>query len=178
MLIPIVCNNIPTWDYWRRVLDAASLHQAPDPRSNGSVPHLVEGRTEDTVGSLGGDSEEAVSRLRDREVVGLQVRTIHEFGRFAGDAVVPKVHLELGDQVGSDDGEGGRVGAELGEEGLRLAHDGGGWKGLRWETLEENPQRLAREAGLGCTCASACRFESRSRLKCKSKTDGEYVGRN
>ena len=131
MLIPIVCNNIPTWDYWRKVLDAASLHQAPDPRSNGSVPHLVEGRTEDTVGSLGGDSEEAVSRLRDREVVGLQVRTIHEFGRFAGDAVVPKVHLELGDQVGSDDGEGGRVGAELGEEGLRLAHDGGGWKGLR-----------------------------------------------
>ena len=48
----------------------------------------------------------------------------------------------------------------------------------RWETLEENPQRLAREAGLGCTCAPACRFESRSRLKCKSKTDGEYVGRN
>ena len=42
--------------------------------------------------------------------------------------------------------------------------------------MEENPQRLAREAGLGCTCAPACRFESRSRLKCKSKTDGEYVG--
>jgi hypothetical protein len=86
-----------------------SFHRVPDLRSNGSIPHLFEARIEDTVGSLGGDSEEAVSKLQDREVVGLEIRTIQEFGRAAGDAVVPEIYLELGDQVGSDDGEGLRV---------------------------------------------------------------------
>ena len=56
--------------------------------------------------SLGGDLEEARPRRGDGEGVGLEVRTPEEFGRVAGDAVVPEVHLELGDQVGGDDSEG------------------------------------------------------------------------
>ena len=71
----------------RRVLEAAGLHRSQDLRSDGT-PHSVEPCTEDTVGSLGGDFEGAVSKLRDREVVGLDIRAPQEFGRAAGDAVV------------------------------------------------------------------------------------------
>ena len=94
------------FDFQRRVLEIASLHRLPGLRSDGRIPHLIESRAEDTVGSLGGDFEEVGSRRGDVEGVGLEIRTPEEFGRVAGDAVVPEVHLELGDQVGGDDGEG------------------------------------------------------------------------
>ena len=67
----------------RRVLEIASLHRLPDLRSDSRIPHLIESRIEDTVGSLSGDFEGAVSKLRNREVVGLVIRAPQEFGRAA-----------------------------------------------------------------------------------------------
>ena len=101
----------------RGVLEAVGFHRFQDLRSDG-IPHGVERRLEDAVGSLGGDLEEIDSRWRDGEGVGLEIGTVHELGRVAGDAVVPEVHLVLGDQVGGDDGVSVRVVAELREEGL------------------------------------------------------------
>ena len=89
----------------RGVLEAVGLHRCQNLRSDG-IPHGIERRTEDTVGSLGGDFEKAGSRHGDGEGVGLEIGMPHEFGRVAGDAVIPEVHLELGDQVGGNDGEG------------------------------------------------------------------------
>lgn len=88
----------------RGVLKAVGLHRCQDLRSD-DIPHVVKRRTKDTVGSLGGDFEEAGSRRGDGEGVGLEIGTPHEFGRVAGDAVIPEVFLILGDQVGGD-GEG------------------------------------------------------------------------
>jgi len=58
------------------------------------------------VGSFVGGFEEAGSKRGDGEGVGLEIGTPHEFGRVAGNAVIPVGHLELGDQCGGDDGEG------------------------------------------------------------------------
>jgi len=89
----------------RRVFEAVGLHRRQDPRSDDIIPHLVERRVEDAVRSLGRDAEEAGSRRRDAgKGVGLEIRTPQELGRVAGDAMVPEVHLILGDQVGGDDG--------------------------------------------------------------------------
>ena len=87
------------------VNEAAGLHRCQDLRSDG-IPHGVERRVEDTVDSLLGDFEEAGSRRGDGEGVGFEIRPPHELGRVVGDAVVPKVHLILGNQVGGDDGVG------------------------------------------------------------------------
>jgi hypothetical protein len=85
--------------------------------------------------------------LREPELVGLEIRAPQELGRAGGDAVVPEVDLELGDQVGSDDGQGRRGVTELRD----LAYDWGG---------ESPPQDLlVRESGLR-TCASDSRSES------------------
>ena len=97
--------------------------------------HVVERRVEDVVGSLGGDLEEVGSRRGNGEGVGLDIGTPHELGRVAGDAVVPEVHLILGDQVGGDDGAGVRVVAELRVEGLGLAEGGRGRRGGRLSSV-------------------------------------------
>ena len=53
--------------------------------------------------SLDGNVEESGSRRAGREGVDLDVGTPHELGRVGGDAVIPELHLILGDQVGGDD---------------------------------------------------------------------------
>jgi hypothetical protein len=140
----------------RGVLEAVGLHRRQDPRSDGIVPHVVERRVEDAVGSLGGDLEEVGSRRGDGEGVGLEIGTPHELGRVAGDAVVPEVHLILGDQVGGDDGAGVRVVAELRVEGLGLAEGGRGRRGGRlssvlWGSLDRvlALETVDHEAGHG-----------------------------
>lgn len=56
--------------------------------------------------SLDGDGEVAVSAYGHGEGVLLKVGAPQERGRAAGEAVVIEVALVLGDEVGSDDGEG------------------------------------------------------------------------
>ena len=100
--------------------------------------HVVERRVEDAVGSLGGDLEEVGSKRWNGEGVGLDIGMLHELGRVAGDAVVPEVHLILGDQVGGDDGAGVRVVPELRVEGLGLAEGGRGGRlsSVLWGSLD------------------------------------------
>jgi len=86
------------------VLEAMGFHQCQDLRSD-SIPHSIEQCTKDTVGSLGGDFEEVGSRRGDGEGVGLEIGMPYEFWRVARDAVIPEVHLELGDQVRGNNGE-------------------------------------------------------------------------
>lgn len=83
------------------------------------------------MNSLGGDFEEAGSRREDGEGVGLEIRTPHELGRVARDAVAPEVSLIFRDQVGGDDDEGVWVRAEPQEESIRLADGGRGGRGRR-----------------------------------------------
>ena len=99
--VPTVLDGREANGLERGVLEAVGLHRRQDPRSDGIVPHVVERRVEDAVGSLGGDLEEVGSRRGDGELegVGIEIGTPHELGRVAGDAVVPEVHLILGDQV-------------------------------------------------------------------------------
>ena len=120
------------------VLKAVGLHRRQDPRGDGFVPHVVERRVEDAVGSHGGDLKEVGSRRGNGEGVGLDIGTPHELGRVAGDAVVPEVHLILGDQVGGDDGAGVRVVPELRVEGLGLAEGGRGGRlsSVLWGSLD------------------------------------------
>ncbi len=91
------------------------FQRCQDLRSDG-IPHGVERRLEDAVGSLGGDLEEMGSRRvdGDSEGVGIEIGTVHKLGRVAGDTMVSEMHLVLGDQVGGDDGVSVRVVAEGG----------------------------------------------------------------
>jgi hypothetical protein len=107
------------------VPEAVGFHRCQDLRSNG-IPLGIERHLEDTVGSLGGNLEKIDSRRGDGEGVGLEIGMVHELGRVAGNAVVPEVHLILGDQVGGDDDVSVRVVAELREEGLGIAEGGRG----------------------------------------------------
>ena len=59
------------------------------------MPHVVERRVEDTVGCLGGDFEEAHSRLGDGEGVALKIRTPQEPGRVSAEAMIPENAFEL-----------------------------------------------------------------------------------
>lgn len=52
-------------------------------------------QVEDTVGSLGGDLEEVGSRWGNGEGVGLEIGMPQEFGRVAGNAMVPEVHENI-----------------------------------------------------------------------------------
>ena len=87
------------------------------------------------MGSLGGDLEKVGSRRGNGEGVGLEIGTPHKLGRVAGDAVVPEVHLILGDQVRGHDGAGIRVVAELRVEGLGLTDGGIGGIGRRLSSV-------------------------------------------
>jgi hypothetical protein len=118
----------------RRVLEPVGLHRCQNLGSD-DIPHVVERLVEDRVGSLGGDLEEARSRLRDREGVGVKIGTPQEFRWVFGDTMIPKVTLVLGDQVRGDGGRGRSISAELRKGGLR-----------EWEEW----QRLVPESG---TCA-------------------------
>ena len=66
-----------------------------------------------TMGSLGGDLKKMGSRQQGGEGVHLEIGMVHELGRVAEDAVVPEVHLVLGDQVGGDDSVNIQVIAKL-----------------------------------------------------------------
>ena len=92
----------------RRVLETSGLHRRDDLRRD-VVPHLVELRAEDAMGSLGRDLEEMGARRRDGEGIRLEVRAPHELE--IPDAVVVEVHLVFRDHIGGYDGEGIRVAA-------------------------------------------------------------------
>jgi len=109
-------------------VETAGPHRRDDLRRD-VVPHLVELRAEDAMGSLGRDLEETGASRRDREGVRLEVRTPHELE--IPDAVVVEVHLVSRDHVGGYDGEGLRVAAEPRPEGLGITGGGRGGRGRR-----------------------------------------------
>jgi hypothetical protein len=130
----------------RGVLEAVGFHRRQDLRSDG-FPHGVERRVEDAVGSLSGDLEEIRSRWANGEGVGFEIRTVHELGRVAGEAVVIEVHLVGGDQVGGDDGVSVRVVAEL--RGSRGGRRGRRLSSVLWRSLDGGlaPETVDHEAG-------------------------------
>ena len=92
----------------RRVLETTDLHRRNDLRRN-VVPHLIELRAKDTMGSFGRDLEETGARCRDGEGICLKVQTSHELE--IPDAMVVEVHLVFQDHIGGYDSEGVRVAA-------------------------------------------------------------------
>ena len=99
------------------MLEPTSLHRLQDTRGN-IIPHVVERRVKDPVSSLGGNIEEVGRGMGNGEGVGFDVGSPHELGRIARYSVVIEVGLILGNEVGSDDGHGVRVVAELRIKGL------------------------------------------------------------
>ena len=90
----------------RRVLETADLHRRDNLRRD-VVPHPVELRAEDAMGSFCRYLEETGARRRDGEGIRLEVRTPHELE--IPDAVVVEVHLVFRDHIGGYDGESVRV---------------------------------------------------------------------
>ena len=99
--------------------------------------------------SLDGNVEESGSRRAGREGVDLDVGTPHELGRVGGDAVIPELHLILGDQVRGDDAVNVRAVTVLRVarldrvDGARGGRDGGGRRGVRLRgVLWRSPHRV------------------------------------